>query len=132
MYLQYSIAFENKQVKFYTITKPVAKSFVQMIMRKGFPLRDKINFKIRFVPYNFTNDIYLSIKHVVIVDGGCQSVSAVHARRFTMFVLDAQRHIVRLGHSTFFRFEKTWSDGKGEIQPDAQTHLLTSNASKLV
>lgn len=49
MMLEYSIAFEQKHVTFYTIKKPVAKSFVQMIMRKGFPLRDKINFKIRFV-----------------------------------------------------------------------------------
>lgn len=49
LYLEYSIAFEHKQVVFYTIKKPVAKSFIQMIMTKGFPLRDRINFKIRFV-----------------------------------------------------------------------------------
>lgn len=49
LYLEYSIAFEHKQVVFYTIKEPVAKSFIQMIMTKGFPLRDRINFKIRFV-----------------------------------------------------------------------------------
>lgn len=64
MYLQYSMAFENKQVKFYTIKTPVAKSFVQMIMRKGFPLRDKINFKIRFVPYDFSNDRFKRVARV--------------------------------------------------------------------
>lgn len=47
MYLQYTVAFEHENVRFYTIAKPVAKSFVQMIMTKGFPLRDKLNFKIR-------------------------------------------------------------------------------------
>lgn len=49
MYLQYVIAFEQKHVRFFTIKKPVAKSFVNMIMRKGFPLRDKINLKLRYV-----------------------------------------------------------------------------------
>lgn len=63
MYLQYSIAFENKQVKFYTITQPVAKSFVQMIMSEGFPLRDRINFKIRFVPHDFSNGTFGQFAH---------------------------------------------------------------------
>lgn len=49
MYLQYAVAFENRNAKFYTIPNPVAKSFVQMIMSKGFPLRDKINYKLRLV-----------------------------------------------------------------------------------
>lgn len=47
MYLQYAIAFQNQNTTFYTIPNPVAKSFVQMIMSKGFPPRDKINYKIR-------------------------------------------------------------------------------------
>lgn len=49
MFLQYAIAFENQNAKFYTLKSPVAKSFVQMMMARGFPLRDKINFKIRLV-----------------------------------------------------------------------------------
>lgn len=123
MYLQYSMAFENKQVKFYTIKTPVAKSFVQMIMRKGFPLRDRINFKIRFVPYDFSNDRFKRVARVTV-----QSVGVVCTRRrltmcvfidicvwaFDSFLLLALKICVAL------KWKGEWAN-----QSNAQTHLLT-------
>lgn len=47
MYFQYSVAFEDRNVKFFTVKEPIAKSFVEMLMIKGFPLRDRMNEKIR-------------------------------------------------------------------------------------
>lgn len=83
MYLQYSIAFETTQVKFYTIKTPVAKSFVQMIMTKGFPLRDRINFKIRFVPCDFADvgPVDLQCAMCVLAD-----ICALRAFPFALFL----------------------------------------------
>lgn len=47
MYFQYSVAFEDRHIRFFIIKQPIAKSFVEMLMVKGFPLRDRIDQKIR-------------------------------------------------------------------------------------
>ncbi|XP_055599175.1 uncharacterized protein LOC129748543 [Uranotaenia lowii] len=47
MYLQYSAAHQIRATRFYQLHELVARSFVQMIMKKGLPLRDHINKKIR-------------------------------------------------------------------------------------
>lgn len=49
MYFQYSVAFEDRNVRFFTIKEPIAKSFVEMLMIKGFPLKDRIDQKIRYL-----------------------------------------------------------------------------------
>lgn len=148
MYLQYSIAFENKQVKFYTIIKPVAKSFVQMIMRKGFPLRDRINFKIRFVPlWYFANDIYAYLNTVgVSVDRIRQRVSVkTYAPPSSTFITIRNEHTCVRAYNvcvrlSFSHFRSTlWTlkvdtrdDGKGQINVNTlKCILLTSDALKL-
>lgn len=48
MYVQYVIAFEKQNTKIFTFREPIAKSFVEVYMTKGFPLRDKLNFLLRW------------------------------------------------------------------------------------
>lgn len=114
MYLQYSIAFENKQVKFYTITAPVAKSFVQMIMREGFPLRDRINFKIRFAPEMIYQMVHLGSLHTRRFKLRACSLLLAHRQTCCRCVFSSHR-----GHST------RWENVKRVQHPNARTHLPT-------
>lgn len=49
MYLRYAAAHQTEPASVFTLDEIVAKSFIQIVMQKGLPLRDHINKKIRQV-----------------------------------------------------------------------------------
>lgn len=87
MYFQYSVAFEDRNVRFFIIKQPIAKSFVEMLMVKGFPLRDRIDQKIRQM---------IELGYLA----GCQKIFRDNVSNVTK-IADTQKQFTRLEKEHF-------------------------------